>query len=379
MRIGRRACFSLESTPFSKLQGMPPVKATRYIRGRRSVQSSRLSRVRGLDCNPVRFLFECWRLLPERVRMRFGRSLLIVVTFAGIGASSAPAARAETKLALKFPSGKPIRQQMLQATTIAVTPPGEEKAYTTQIDQSWVLESKIGKVLDSGAAVVHEHFNRIAMTIQLPPPVGKRISADTAQPKESDDKSERELREALSKVLGLDWHITRKPDGEISEVGLSDELSDLLVDNPQVGPLADTFTDAGLRKLWNQATIVLPDRPVSEEDAWKQSVAISLPTGKLTTERLCTYAGTVGDGLEKITVKLSATFDPAKDARQKWELTANSGQGELLLDNQAGRFVRSKFTQNLTLEEGPKDRRGRQQIKIVTTLLPAEEPADQKK
>ena len=292
---------------------------------------------------------------------------------------TAPSALAEIRLALKFPPGKTVRQQMMQSTTIAVTPPGEKKAYATQIDQSWVLESTAKKVLDDGAAELHEHFARIAMTLQFPLPLGKRYAVDTAKPKASEEKAETEMQESFGKVIGLDWLITRKPDGEITEVGLSEKLSDLLVDNPQVGNLADTFSDTGLRKLWDQATVTLPDHPVAKGDSWEQTVIITFPTGKLTTNRVCTYAGTVEDGLHKITVKLSAKFAAAKEARQQWELTDNGGDGELFFDGQAGHFVRSKFKQNIVLKEGPEDRRGTQQIQLITTLLPVAEPAGEKK
>jgi hypothetical protein len=287
-----------------------------------------------------------------------------------LAAGSAPV---EVKFALKFSPGKTIRQQIMQSTRIDVTPPGQKDVYTSQIDQSWTLESNVKQVEDDGAAEVRQHFGRIALTLQLPPPSGKRFTADTAKPQRSEEKVENDMREAFAKVIGADWVLTIQPDGTIAKVGLSDELSDLLVDHPQVGPLADTFTEAGLRKLWDQSHVTFPSRAVAPGDSWEQTVTAMFPGGKLMTKRRCTYVGAVEDGLEKIAVEMESSLEPAKSAPKQWELASSSGEGEVYFDPRVGRTVRSRFKQSLVLKEGPPDRQGTQKIEMITTLLPADE------
>lgn len=296
-----------------------------------------------------------------------------------IGAMTATPATAQTKLAYAFQPGATHRQQLIQSTRIDVIPPGQKDTYTTNIDQSCQLITTVKNLREDGTAELAQHFSQISMTLQLPPPSGKRFTADTAKPQPSDDKTENDIRESFRKVVGLDWLLTLKPDGAVSKVGLSDELTDVLVDNPQVGPLTDTFSDSGLRKLWEQSTLLFPSRPLKKGDQWEQTVTTNLPTGKLTTKRRCTYAGTVEDGMEKITVELEAAFEPAKSSTRVWELTSNSGDGEVYLNPRSGHIARSRFTQQLVLKEGPPERQGIQKINTVVTLLPADERAEKKK
>ncbi len=304
---------------------------------------------------------------------RFGRVCAFLIS---AGWVSAECALAQTKLELQFQPDKTVRQQMIQTTKIEATPPGKNDFYTTQIDQSWLMESKAGKVQDDGSAELRQHFSQIGMTIQLP---SKRISVDTAKPLETEDRTEKNIQEAVSKVLGLDWLITLQKNGAVRKVALSEELSDLLVDNPQVGPLADTFTESGLRKMSEQTTVTFPAKPVAKGDQWEQSVTNEFPDGKLITQRTCTFDGTVEDGLLRISVKLSATFQPAKSARQQMELTSNGGSGEVHFDPRIGQVVRSKFQQNLVLKVGPMDKQAIQKIQMTSILLPAEEPVPEKK
>lgn len=141
-----------------------------------------------------------------------------------IGAMTATPATAQTKLAYAFQPGATHRQQLIQSTRIDVIPPGQKDTYTTNIDQSCQLITTVKNLREDGTAELAQHFSQISMTLQLPPPSGKRFTADTAKPQPSDDKTENDIRESFRKVVGLDWLLTLKPDGAVSKVGLSDGI-----------------------------------------------------------------------------------------------------------------------------------------------------------
>ena len=296
---------------------------------------------------------------------------MLAMSLAWIAAAGVLPASAQTRLALKFEPGEVVRQEMLESTRIDVIPPNDKKVYTTVVDQRWFLEANTVKLVDDGGALVREKFTRISVSIQLPPPVSKLFSVDSAKPMESTEKVENDMRAGFAQVIGKDWMLTFEPNGAIRSVALSDELSDVLVDNPQTGPLAETFTETGLRKLALQTTVTLPPEPVQPGDKWEQLDTKPFPEGKLITKRICTYVGPVENGLEKITVKLQAKYEENKGAKQPTELTENGGDGEVFFDPKAGRIVRSKFTQVLVMKMGLPDKQGTQRIKMVHTLLPA--------
>lgn len=286
------------------------------------------------------------------------------------------ALHADTKLALKFRPGDVVAQEVLESVQVDVTPPADKRVFTTLIEQRWHLESKTAAREDDGGGEVHQKFTRVAVTLQLPPPVSKRFTVDTSRDEESDEKIENDMRQGISRVVGLEWIFGFKPNGAIRKVELSDELTNTLVENPQVGPLTETFSDAGLRKLSEQTTVTFPEQAVKPGQSWKQVVTRIFPEGKLTTTRTCTYVGPVENGWEKIGVKMQAAYQSNKDAKQPMELTDSSGGGEVFFDPKAGRIVRSKLTQVLELKVGPPEREGTQKITMVNTLLPE---ADEKK
>lgn len=312
-------------------------------------------------------------LLMIKFRMMW-TSLALATTLLSAGREGS----AQTKLELKFREGEVIRQEMLESVQIDVIPPGEKKIYTTKIDQRWFLESTTAKLIDETSAEIRQNFSRIAMSIQLPPPVSKMFTVDTTKPAASEEKTEQEMRFGISKIIGLEWSVTLKPDGSVADVALTDELTDALVENPQAAMLKDTFSDAGLRKLTDQSTITFPSKPVKKGDTWEQILTRPFPQGKLTIKRLCTALGPVEDGLEKISVKSQTTYQAAKDAKQTLVLTENSGDGEVFFDPRVSRIVRSKLTQVLVFKEGMPEKQGTQRIKTVNTLLPADRDQPEK-
>ena len=172
----------------------------------------------------------------------------------------------------------------------------------------------------------------------------------------------------MLKVIGRKWLVTFNRLGMIEKVALSEELSQLLTDDPAVQPLAATFSESGLRRMTEQSIITLPDRPVEQGDRWEQTVAYPLAEGELTTKRICRYVGPDDEGLERIAVTMTATFQPQKEMRLPVELTKHDGRGEVLFDPRQGRVVRSRFTQNLELHMGPADRLTVQKLKLVSEL-----------
>lgn len=284
---------------------------------------------------------------------------------------------AQTKLELKFQEGATTRDEMLESVQIDVIPPGEKKVYTTTINQRWYLDSRIVKTVDDASAEFRQKFSRIALTIQLPPPVNRMFTVDTGRPQASEEKVEQDMRFGIAKVIGLEWSVTLDRRGEVRDVGLSDELTDVLIQNPQTGPLKDTFSDTGLRKLAEQSTVLLPDRPIKKGDHWEQTIVRPMAEGKLTLVRKCTSQGVVEDGLEKIAVKSQFTFENGKNAKRPLTLTDSSGDGEVFFDAKAGRVVRSKFTQTLVFKDA-NEKPGTQVVKTVNVLLPPEREATEK-
>lgn len=280
---------------------------------------------------------------------------------------------AQTKLEWKFPAETPLRQQLVQTTKVDVTPPGKKDVFTSQIDQTWLLESQADRELKDGVMEVRQHFSQIGMTVQLPPPISKRFSVDTSRPLESEDKTEQNMHDVMSKVIGFDWMVAFQKNGEIRKVSLSDTLTKLLVENPNMGPLMETFSETGLRKLAEQVTVTFPDKPVKKGDQWEQLVTNDFPDGKLVTKRICTFDGTASNGLSKISVRLEAEFQPSKEIPRARTLTAQSGRGEVYFDIPAGHIVRSRFEQNLVLQAGTKELLETQKLQLTTLLIPVDD------
>lgn len=278
---------------------------------------------------------------------------------------------AQTRLALKFRDGETVQQEMLESVQVDVIPPGEKRVYTTVINQRLFLDSTTAKLVDDSAAEIRQKFSRISLSVQLPPPVGKMFTVDTNRPAASEEKVEQDMRFGISKVIGFEWMITLQANGDVRDVGLTDELTDVLVENPQTGPLKETFSEGGLRKIVEQSTVTFPDHPLNQGEKWEQTVIRPFPEGKLTNVRTCTLVSAAENGLVKIAVKSQLSYESTKNAKRPLTLTEGSGEGEVYFNVKAGRVVRSKFTQVLVLKDAT-DRPGMQRVKTVNTLLPIE-------
>ena len=214
-----------------------------------------------------------------------------------------------------------------------------------KIDMNW----QVRQVSSDGVAEIQQSIDRFRMRLMAPG--HGAIDLDTAAPDPPDAMAQM-LMENVRPMVGLKILQEMNNLGEILGVRLSPEAERQLQQD-QAGPLKDMFSPEGVKSLMSQSTAVLPEQPVSPGDTWSGSTTTQSPVGDMRMDLNYTYRGTIdfnGRPVERIDVGLQLHLDdPPTVSGIRVELTEQSGEGIMLFDASAGRFVQSRIRQDLTL------------------------------
>lgn len=279
----------------------------------------------------------------------------------------------ETRLTWQPQLEETVRQKMTHIMRVDAPIPGKKELFTTKIEQSWVQDADVENVTDQGDIELNLRFSQLAMSLSLPPQIGKSVEVNSDDPDQTDNPTEKRLSQTITKLIKdeMSWRASFNRLGVIQKVTLSDELKGLLAEDQTVQLLADALSESGLQRVLEQIIISLPDQPVEQGDQWEQVLSQPLGKGELTTRRICRYVGVDDEGLERIAVTMTSTFQPPAESQFPTELIKNSGRGEVLFDPARGRIVRSELIQNLELRVGYKERSITQTMEIRSKVEPA--------
>jgi hypothetical protein len=152
--------------------------------------------------------------------------------------------------------------------------------------------------------------------------------------------------------------------GELMAMQLSDQgAASLQASGAQIN---ETFSQEGLRALWEQAAVVLPQYAVKPGDNWQGRSQINSPAGTLLMTTKYTYRGTEqleGRVLERIDLEITVGFGDGPNALGLDVNVADQKNcGSMYFDAVLGQFVRSEIVQQMTMETQLGEHVHRQQL-----------------
>lgn len=262
-------------------------------------------------------------------------------------------AMAETTLKAKFKKGEVQKQKMTQKQSMEMQIPGRPAA-KTEINQVMDMELNCDEVSGSGVATLRQRLPRVRMTMQMPPPLNKKLEYDTNEPAPTDPILQ-QMDKVMRPMIGVDWSMKCDPQGKISDVVLPPKALDGLKNSPAAALGGDMFSEAGVKQMAEQGGISLPEKSVKPGDKWTVSNEIKSPLGKMKMQREHTYVGPgEKSGTEKIALKIKIELEPDPNSKLpvKATLKSGSGSGDILFDNQTGRVERSTVKTAMELEIG---------------------------
>lgn len=288
-----------------------------------------------------------------------------IVAAAAVVALAVSPVGAET-LQWKFKAGESENYAMSVVNNVLIDFSGAEFDVTFGLtfDLSWTVD----EVADDGTATLTQKIDRIQVMANTP--FTGEFSYDSKEGEEPAGPMWEQMGPIVQAMLDAEIKLKAKPNGEVTEVTLPDELAEALSSGGGrrgggggggggMGAMmggAGMFNKATVEESIKQALISLPPGDISADTKWTRSFENPLgPIGVEKYETTYQFEGIEsreGKDLHKIVSETSMTFELNEDSDLDlfMEVVEQEGSGTVLFDAAAGRAVESKYVQKIVVE-----------------------------
>ncbi len=276
---------------------------------------------------------------------RRAHALLLVAAWWLVGPVSG--AEAVEGLRWNFKAGETLRFSIEQKSSMAAKAMGNERKsnQTQTVEMSW----KVLALDASGEAEITQKMDRIRLRAEMPPLMP--LEFDSAASKGDQPGFEAVTRQ-LRSLAGAEFTFKMKPNGEITDIKLSEEtLKRLRESTPGGAPEAGVSEKAVKDNLLVQLSPpTLPDGPIEPGKSWSpKATRIPLPFATLVMEKTFTNQGPdpKSANLLLVSVETTVKLEPIEGVDVKATIRKQEGKGTMSFDGQAGRLVSIRLTQKL--------------------------------
>ncbi len=299
---------------------------------------------------------------------RFRRVATLATALLCLLAVAATVSAAEP-LRWKFNKGERFRYDVRQQMTnnISVGGGGRAGNITTTMDQEMNMFWTVEDVNAEGNATIVQEFDRIKMTMGMPG--GQSFSYDT----DSDEAPEgiaAMVAPTLKAMSECQIRVVMTPQGEVLEATVPEKFVKALQDAPGAQMMGELATAEGLANISKQSSMKFPAGELVEGESDEATIEIKNPMfGKQVVTSKFTYVGTTevgGETFETFTPEIQMKFmkdekaddigdadvpeQPAMPMPTDFKVTAQSTDGEVLFDREAGRLAASHVEQKFTMQ-----------------------------
>lgn len=281
-------------------------------------------------------------------RWRYARvsALLIAITAAMLAGPAAAAPAAEV-LRWKFKPGETLKFSVEQKVVMSTKQAEIERKSTRThtLDFTW----KVLSVDASGEAEITHRIERIRLKSEEPPLAAFDFdSASTGPPQPGFEGPTRELKSQV----GAEFTFRMKPDGEITDIKLSEETLKHLRETAPEGA-AEAITEKSIKDSLIQASPpAFPQEAIEPGKTWSAKPArVPLPFAVLVMDKTYTYQGSDArsPNLQLVGIEISAKTEPIENADIKAAIRKQEGKGALTLDSEAGKVVSVRMNQKFEM------------------------------
>jgi len=229
----------------------------------------------------------------------------------------------------------------------------------TVVEMDW----EVTAVDDQGVATIEQSLTRVKLGVngfarikkgERATPL-KDIGFDTAAP-EGATKDSKTLLKQIQPLIGLKFSVMMAANGEITDVTVSQDVTDQLNKMPDARNLKSLFSAQGWKKVIGASAIVLPV-DLEKGKSWKDETTVTTGLGKLDRVRTYTFVGEKEvDGKPigefDLAVEMVPVASDSIDDTLKSKLLEFSGSGKLVMDLDGG-YLKSSKIENRTKSEKP--------------------------
>lgn len=280
-------------------------------------------------------------------------------------------AQAAKALTWKFKQGETFDYAMKLDTDILIEANGAEFDVTNS--QIFDIKWDVKNVDDKGIAEVTQTIDRIQLKVNTP--FTGEFSWDSSGSEEPAGQMWESLGPVMKAMLGKEFSMKISPAGEISELKLPEDLSKALGEERGARMMmGGGMSEDAIKMMIARAVASFPADEVDSSKPWTQDFEVKMGNfGKQQTKATYTYEGQEsvdGKDLDKIGVKMDTSLELADDSDVdiEMEITEQDAQGTIYFDAGAGRLVKSKVVQKMTMEGAAMGSEFTQELESTTTV-----------
>jgi len=262
--------------------------------------------------------------------------------------------RAEAKdLRWQFEEGQRLQVRFTQSSHVRRVVKAKElkMSHVIMMEMLWVID----EVNADGSAEITQSFTRVVVKMDMPEAGETEYDSSSGELPKGIAKT---LAEAVTPLIGSSIRVSMTPQGELTDVSLSAEITKALEQKARAGKLNNLFSADALKRILRQSLITLPNESVAKGDTWSTDFVIESPVGKMTQKNEYVYQGEVTEQertYDKIEVSSAVELGQGAAPASGMKITSQTHAGQILFDEAAGRVAKVEVKQTLTSEKKYRD------------------------
>ena len=257
-------------------------------------------------------------------------------------------------------------QEMSQVLTV------EDKTFEIPNSMKMWMTWTVTDVSETGSITITQTFDRISMTTKVPNLGELKYDSDS---KEEPIGAVKKIADILKPMVGAKFVQRMTDRGMILDLRVPREALQGMNASPL---LKQFFSDDSFKEMMMKVSPVFPGEEIEKGHSWEANSTNATPVGNMIVDSKYIYEGEEerdGKSLAKISSTVKLSFEEGKGpAGTDIKITEQDNSGTAFFDAQAGHFVDTTMTQDITMEVSVNGSKVDQKIvtKLQMTMSPIE-------
>jgi hypothetical protein len=259
------------------------------------------------------------------------------------------------ELRYKFEPGQKLHFNLAQNMSLAFSGVGVPDQ-TMTLEQVNEMLWTVQEINEDGTARIRQTIERIKMSVAAPSSID--FQYDSASGEEPSGTTAAKVMPLLTALVGAEFEMSMSPRGEVLEVKVPERVSEALQKSAGAGELGEMFTEAGFKKLVQQASPTFPEGDLEPGREWTQVIQLpgSKPESQQTVTTKYRYLGQEDverKKLDAIAMEVEMKLNLAGLADQAGAEVAvktQRSEGKMYFDREAGRLHASALEGSMDME-----------------------------
>jgi hypothetical protein len=272
------------------------------------------------------------------------------LALAALGVFAAGAGAEDVELRWKFQKDKTYRYTLEQGMEMTMNL--QNNKVSTKMNQVADMTWSVSKVNDDGSAETVQTIDRMRIKVEGP---GGNFEFDSKnKPEDAQAGPFGSLGKMMEGLVGTPMEVTMTSRGEIRSVKVPEKMTEALkTAGPGGQAVAGAFSEKGLKQMFEQSSMVLPEKPVSPGTTWQQKRSVETAgIGNLDIDVTYTDKGPAEGkpNLREIDGAVSMQFRAPENAAVTISVKDQDASAKFFFDAAGGFLSRSELKQKMQME-----------------------------